>query len=174
MSNKQISARNTGFEVHRHTQIEIPKTTIQQYITGIYALNIPNAEGHAADWHPDIFFSPIGSNKNNLVTLGGEGSYDTNEILGTYGVANLAARLKQIINTDQDTVYCANHVRALMDLLVHELTTYGQPMTTIGGVDTWLNDEEKESFYNLIQKYAAHVSDTSLGPKLTDWLNSEY
>ena len=35
-------------------QVEIPVTTPERYITGLYALNIQEPDGEGGDWH-DVF-----------------------------------------------------------------------------------------------------------------------
>ena len=95
-------------------QVEIPRTTPQLYITGIYALNVQCPEGTTGDQH-DVFhwfYRPGIREEAPTVTLGGSDELDTNAIYGDLGVYEGRERLlaKGLnIAPEIREVYVANH-----------------------------------------------------------------
>lgn len=66
-------------------QVEIPPTTPEHYITGLYALNLAAPEGTSGDWH-DVFHWQDGTEQPRQVTLAGMGDIDTSPIYGDLGI----------------------------------------------------------------------------------------
>ena len=118
-------------------QVEIPRTTPQLYITGIYALNVQCPEGTTGDQH-DVFhwfYRPGIREEAPTVTLGGSDELDTNAIYGDLGVYEGRERLlaKGLnIAPEIREVYVANHYRAILDLLYESLTHYGRVYNLTG------------------------------------------
>ena len=66
-------------------QVEIPPTTPEHYITGLYALNLAAPEGTSGDWH-DVFHWQDGAEQPRQVTLAGMGDIETTSIYGNLGI----------------------------------------------------------------------------------------
>ena len=100
-------------------QVEIPPTTPEHYITGLYALNLAAPEGTSGDWH-DVFHWQDGTEQPRQVTLAGMGDIDTSPIYGDLGIYEGRDRLVAQgldIPIGMQRVYIANHSRAILDLL---------------------------------------------------------
>ncbi|NCU29195.1 hypothetical protein EOM60_01120 [Candidatus Saccharibacteria bacterium] len=147
-------------------QLDIPHTTPRRYITGIYALNVPDDE-EVADWHTGIFWRPVGiDGRQTEVTLGGEGSkHNTNPIYRQYGVRDAKDQLIRIglsLPEDAKKVYVADHARAILDMLFFQLKESGEAAQLTNAaewlrkprakdllakaalLDAFLNDSQKE------------------------------
>ncbi|MDR0178041.1 hypothetical protein [Actinomyces oris] len=66
-------------------QVEVPATTLECYITGLYALNIQEPDGEGGDWH-DVFHWREGVDDPDEVMLGGTAEVDTNHIYADLGI----------------------------------------------------------------------------------------
>ena len=66
-------------------QVEIPPTTPEHYITGLYALNLAAPEGISGDRH-DVFHWQDGTEQPRQVTLAGMGDIETTSIYGGLGI----------------------------------------------------------------------------------------
>jgi hypothetical protein len=97
------------------------------YISGIFALNIINEkEITFGDWHGSIW-NNINIYPNKKITHFGElGEFNTNMILGDYGIYEGKNMLieKKNIKTDVEYLYIANHIRAVLDLLYYYLSEH--------------------------------------------------
>ena len=76
-------------------QVEIPPTTPEHYITGLYALNLAAPEGTSGDWH-DVFHWQDGTEQPRQVTLAGMGDIETTSIYGDLGIYEGRDRLASI------------------------------------------------------------------------------
>ena len=120
----------------------IPTTSPEVYLTGIAALNIPAPEGSGGDWHRTAVF---GNPKFRLPVAGDvlEAIVNTNPILGAYGIHECSASLRIFgipIPAGQQ-VYCANHIRAIVDLVIHAAETR-QPTNLLQAGDYLDTDEQ--------------------------------
>ena len=99
---------------------QFPSTSQEHYLTGQAALNIPNEDGSFADWHfTEVFLSGRGR-----FPIAGENFPDTTELLGSYGIRECAGVLRRfgLVLGEGEKVYAANHVRAVLDLVVKTLS----------------------------------------------------
>ncbi|WP_043562507.1 hypothetical protein [Actinomyces israelii] len=129
-------------------QVEIPPTTPERYITGIYALNVQAPEGTSGDWH-DVFHWREGVDDPDEVMLGGSAEVDTNHIYGDLGIYNgkdslLAKGLE--IPGQTASVYVANHFRAILDMVYHSLTHYRRVYNLTGATTDWLDTPEQQQY----------------------------
>jgi hypothetical protein len=129
-------------------QCEIPHTSKELYISGLYALNIQSPEGTTGDWH-DVYHWREGIDKPKKIMLAGTGAEtDTNPVFDDFGVYEGKSRLTQSgikVNDDIERVYIANHFRAILDMLYHSLKEYGAVYNLSGATNDWLDtDEQKE------------------------------
>jgi hypothetical protein len=157
-------------------QTEIPPTNRINYITGIYALNIPDQEGTTGDWHDSVFWHPLGIRIPTPISLGGKGAFDTNQMLGDMGVQEAHKRVVGIGLHVADyikEVYVANRIRATLDLAFSELSIYGRTMTVRGASSDWLDTaEQKET----LLRHAATLASLLVGTMragLDDWIVHE-
>ncbi len=127
-------------------KVEIPRTTPQRYVTGIYALNIQSPEGTSGDWH-DVFCWLEGE-KPRTVTLGGTEDIDTTPIYGDLGIYEGRDRIgsRAIIPEDVEEVYIANHFRAVWDLLYQSLVRYGKIYNLDDASIDWFDTPEQQTY----------------------------
>lgn len=128
-------------------QLDIPHTTPKKYITGYYALNIPD-RGEVADWHSNIFWRPVGvSDPQTKITLGGDGSkHNTNPIFDRYGVRNATSQIKNMglsLPEEEKKTYVANHSRAILDMLFYQLKELGEATELTNATIDWLPTPKK-------------------------------
>jgi hypothetical protein len=156
-------------------QLEIPRTSINTYITGQYALNI-HAPETSGDWHGFIFYMPEGLEKPHTIDLAGDGlEWNTNPIYGTYGIYEgrdyLLKNYK--INDDITEVYIADHFRAILDLLYDSLKNYEVVLNLNGATNDWLDTQEQKD--ELLSK-ARFLEDVFTGKarcSLDKWIEKE-
>lgn len=157
-------------------QIEIVPTNIDRYITGVYALNIPDEEGTTGDWHSNVFWRPKDETKVVEISIGGEGDFDTNHIFSDMGVSESYERVKDCglhIPDNIDDVYVANHIRATLDLAYSELKQHGKIWYVRGCTNDWMDTEEQKQ---TLLEYATELKNYFSGEKLeelNDWLEYE-
>ena len=129
-------------------QVEIPATTPERYITGIYALNVQAPERTSGDWH-DVFHWQDGRGRPRQVTLAGDAEIDTTPIYGDLGIYEgrdrLVARGLEV-PADMEQVYLANHFRAILDLLYRSLTRWGQVLNLTDATTDWLDTRQQGEF----------------------------
>lgn len=97
----------------------LPHTSEEHYITGRAALNVPNEDGSFADWHFDeVFLSGRGK-----IRIAGRDAPETMSLLGSYGIRECSGVLKRFGVAVQtgEKVYVANHIRALLDMVLTSL-----------------------------------------------------
>ncbi len=111
-----------------------------QYLSGWQALNIPNAKGHIADWHPESFF------KNGKPAK----FYELAENpLGVRGIE------KRFVPFLQKSYFVANFARAIADLVYFE-----QMQDLEGCAREFLNENEKNELFEYL-KIIAQKKDIS-------------
>ena len=126
-------------------QVEIPPTTPERYITGLYALNLAAPEGTSGDWH-DVFHWQDGAEQPRQVTLAGMGDIETSPIYGGLGIYEGKDRLVAQgldIPASMQRVYIANHSRAILDLLYRSLNRWGRVLNLTGATIDWLDTREQ-------------------------------
>ena len=131
-------------------QVEIPPTTPEHYITGLYALNLAAPEGTSGDWH-DVFHWQDGAEQPRQVTLAGMGDIDTTSIYGDLGIYEGRDRLVAQgldIPAGMQRVYIANHSRAILDLLYRSLHRRGRVLNLTGATTTGLTPESRANGFS--------------------------
>ena len=126
-------------------QVEIPPTTPEHYITGLYALNLAAPEGTSGDWH-DVFHWQEGTEQPRQVTLSGTGDIDTSPIDGGLGIYEGRDRLAAQgldIPTSMQQVYIANHSRTILDLLYRSLNRWGRILNLTGATTDRLDTRQQ-------------------------------
>lgn len=160
-----------------YRQTEIPPTTEERYITGAYAINIPGEDVVSGGWHDDMFWHPVGVREPLPISLGGQGDFDTNAVYGNMGIEEARARVVGMglrVSPDIPKVYVANHLRAILDLLYHEIDSLGKPTSTIGGAKDWLvKEEEREILLAEALKLEDLFKDAEKIRKLHEWVAGE-
>ncbi|MDR2091655.1 MAG: hypothetical protein LBP62_08455 [Clostridiales bacterium] len=152
-------------------KLTIPKTTMQTYISGTQALNVPDET--SGDWHfYTVWFSPF----EETVTLYGEGQErNTNEIYGTFGIYDKKAVLERYgISSETPEVYVANHYRAILDL-AYCCAKRKRMNPVIGGTMDYFDTEEQKT---MILELAAKMLDVKYLAEdeqaaLKDWIQKE-
>lgn len=118
----------------------IGNTSIDNYISGYYALNLPDKDGIIADWHPRQYWYSL--KENDKIPL-----FNTNNIFGIEGI-----EFRTIGNFSLDKekkYYIANHIRAIADLTV----TLSDINELRGCTNDWLQGEGQIlELYNLLLK----------------------
>ena len=102
--------------------LSIPPTSPDRYVTGFAALNIPLADGTAADWHFVATFIESAS----TARVAGLNSPSASVVFGGYGVHECGRELRACghVGTDGE-VWAADFVRAILDL-VHNSVAEGR------------------------------------------------
>ncbi|MDR0763884.1 MAG: helix-turn-helix transcriptional regulator [Bacteroidales bacterium] len=124
-------------------QKEIPATSIDRYISGKYALNLPSEM--SGDWH---FTSVWYSDKPETAPIWGKDiGFDTNPIWGNFGVADRieAYREAHLDTRGQNCVYTADNYRAILDLMVVGAIKNYMGIV-VGATMDYLDTEEQKSF----------------------------
>ena len=156
-------------------QVEIPLTTRERYITGVYALNIEPPEGTTGDWH-DVFHWRDGLDDPVELMLGGTEEVNTNHIYGDLGVYEgrdrvLRKRLSRAPGVSE--VFIANHYRAILDMLFHSLTQYGRVYNLNGATVDWLDTPEQQHYVlEQATRMAPHLTEPAQA-MLTAWIEGE-
>ena len=144
----------------------IPHTSEQHYITGKAALNVPNPDGSFADWHFDeVFLSGRGK-----IRIAGKDTEPTFPILGSYGIRECSATLRRfgVDVPETEKVYTANHVRAILDMVLSSISKHKQPdhVTALDLIDSDCDIAELKS---KVQELKQKISDTTSLALLTEW-----
>lgn len=156
-------------------QVEIPATTLECYITGLYALNIQEPDGEGGDWH-DVFHWQEGYENQPEVTLAGSPEIDTVPIYGHLGVYEGRQQLTTqglTINPAITEVYLADHTRAILDLLYQSLARTGHVYNLTGATTDWLETHQRGQ---LVLQQAARMAPRfpeAAQAELQRWISSE-
>lgn len=147
---------------------QIPKTSIENYLTGITALNIVSKEG-TGDWHSlNTFHLELHSKSFNIAGitfpssskwLGNTELFDSYLILKSMGVKN-----------EHDPVWAATHYRAIVDYILWLVDkNRSGVLHQYLQFDEWFSLlTEKQKVYELL-KYINNKH----GFKKSDWINIE-
>jgi hypothetical protein len=100
----------------------IPDTDKARYITGFHALNLPDVEGIAADWH---FLTTFALSKKP-VRVAGVNFPDSSWVFGSFGIRECGSALRSLGRYDVvGLVWAANHARAVLDLVHNSVIVEG-------------------------------------------------
>jgi hypothetical protein len=143
-----------------------PTTSPVNYITGKAALNVPNEDGTFADWHFDeTFLSGRGK-----IRVAGKDAIDTSNLLGDYGIRECGGVLRRfgVALEENEKVYAANHVRALLDMVVSTLAKQKIP-EHVTVQDMLDSPESLEEFRTQVELLKQKITDRITLSLLTQW-----
>ena len=144
----------------------LPHTSEANYITGKAALNVPNPDGSFADWHFDeVFLSGRGK-----IRIAGKDTEPTFSMLGNYGIRECSDTLRRfgLAVPVTDRVYTANHVRAILDMVLASISKKKLPAHIVAGefIDSEIELAELRS---KVQELKQKISDPMILSLLTQW-----
>lgn len=144
----------------------IPHTSEQHYITGKAALNVPNPDGSFADWHFDeVFLSGRGK-----IRIAGKDTEPTFPMLGNYGIRECSDTLRRfgLAVPATDKVYTANHVRAILDMVLASISKKKLPAHIVA--DEFIDSaNELAELKSKVQELKHKISDQVILSLLTQW-----
>ncbi len=144
----------------------IPHTSEQHYITGKAALNVPNPDGSFADWHFDeVFLSGRGK-----IRIAGRDTEPTFPMLGSYGIRECSDTLRRfgVDVPEAEKVYSANHVRAILDMVLASISKKKLPAHVVA--DEFIDSEnELAELKSKVQELKQKISDQIILSLLTQW-----
>lgn len=144
----------------------LPATSKEHYLTGQAALNVPYEDNTFADWHFDeVFLSGHGR-----FPVAGRDFPDTSNLLGQYGIRECAGVLRRygLKLGKNEKVYAANHVRAVLDLVVSTLSK-GQVPVHVTVSDILDSDESLRDFREQIHLLKERITDRVTLSLLAQW-----
>ena len=144
----------------------LPHTSEQNYITGKAALNVPNPDGSFADWHFDeVFLSGRGK-----IRIAGRDTEPPFPILGSYGIRECSDTLRRfgLAVPDTEKVYTANHVRAILDMVLASLAKKKMPAHVVA--EEFIDSEsELAELRSKVQELKTKISDQITLSLLQQW-----
>jgi excisionase family DNA binding protein len=127
----------------------IPETTLQRYLSGMAALNLPSEKG-TGDWHLiETFLKP--KRKRSRLFIAGVGCEgDTTPLLGDRGIFECSSLLDRLkIPHPPGPAYAADHARAIADLVLVAILEGGSP--DFVRLDDWMpGDDDKQTVFDLL------------------------
>ena len=144
----------------------IPETSETHYITGRAALNVPNPDGSFAGWHFDeVFLSGRGK-----LRIAGKDLPDTSHLLGGYGIRECSDVLRHygVPLAENQKVYSANHVRAILDLVITSLEQHRIP-SHVSVYDMLDSPASLDEFQNQLEKLKQKITDKTALTLLQQW-----
>ncbi len=146
--------------MHRNI-ISFPVTSIDNYFTGITALNIPSQDYETGDWHIISTFKSSFRDKPKFVISGN--IRNTNEIFGTDSIEDKSEILKEygIVDKNNKPIYAANHYRAIADMMYDYLINKSITRNVFKHIvlDDWLPvGHHQEQFFQLFSKAKKHLT----------------
>lgn len=144
----------------------LPPTSEENYITGRAALNVPNSDGSFADWHfHEVFLSGRGK-----IRIAGKDSELTFQFFGNYGIRECSDTLRRfgLALPDTEKVYAANHVRAILDMVIGSISNKKFPFHV---VPSELIDSECEitALRSKVQELKQKIAGPTVILLLTQW-----
>ena len=145
----------------------LPPTSAKNYITGRAALNIPYEDYTFADWHfTEVFLSGRGKFR-----VAGREAPDTSNFFGDYGIRECSAVLRRcgVAIHDGQEVYAANHVRAILDMVIFSIQGGRIPLHVT--VEDILDDER--TLHDLNEQLALlkkRITDNAMLSLLEQWI----
>lgn len=146
--------------------LSLPATSPEHYLTGQAALNVPGDDGDFADWHfTEVFLSGRGR-----FVVAGKNFLDTTHLLGTYGIRECADVLRGhgLPIPKNEKVYAANHVRAVLDLVLSALVK-GQVPNHITVADTIDSETGRKDLAEQIQRLKNQMTDRTALSLFEQW-----
>lgn len=144
----------------------LPPTSEQHYITGKAALNVPNEDNTFADWHFDeTFLSGRGK-----IRVAGKDTPDTSLLLGEYGIRECSDTLRRFGMSipDAQKVYTANHIRAILDMVLSSIYKNKFPSHIVA--DEFIDSEDELSeLKSQVHELKKKISDQITLSLLTKW-----
>lgn len=144
----------------------LPHTSEQNYITGKAALNVPNPDGSFADWHFDeVFLSGRGK-----IRIAGRDTASTFPTLGSYGIRECSDTLRRfgLAVPSAEKVYTANHVRAILDMVLSSLAKKKMPAHVVA--EEFIDSEsELAELKSKVQELKTKISDQMTLSLLQQW-----
>ena len=147
--------------------MKIPETSVEHYLTGIPALNIPHPKTGPADWHFAECFRGCFGRKPGPFPIAGKDFISTNDRLGDYGISEVGDILRRYGAYDvPEKVYAASHHRAYVDILIHVASSFGHcnPFP----YDDWFTDEEALQILDLLTK-AVPILPDDINRRVLSW-----
>lgn len=149
----------------------IPPTSEKEYLTGRTALNIPYEDGTFADWHfSEVFLSGRGG-----FHRAGKEVPDTSEILGSYGIRECSDVLRRfgVPVEEGKKVYAANHIRAILDLVLRSIQKHKLP-AHIYAPDMLDDTESMQELQKQIYRVKQSIQDTIALSLLETWETQQH
>lgn len=143
-----------------------PTTSKENYLTGRAALNVPNEDGSFADWHFDEMFLS-GRRTPRVAGIDTEQTFD---LLGNYGIRECSGVLRRfgLAIPEQQKVYTATHIRALLDMVVFSLHK-GKLPHHVSVHDLIDSDEDITEMKQRVQQLKTKISDQITLSLLQKW-----
>jgi hypothetical protein len=144
----------------------LPHTSPDHYLTGRAALNVPNPDGSFADWHFDEMFL----SGRRTPRIAGIDTEQTDIYFGNYGIRECSEVLRRFgLNIpEQQKVYTATHIRALLDMVVFSLNK-GKIPHHVSVLDLIDSDDEIEEIKTQVQQLKQKISNQITLSLLTQW-----
>jgi hypothetical protein len=169
LSKSELIAEATSLEVTLHP-VAIPETSLEHYISFKHALNLRFANEDTGDWHfqSAFFYRTDSHSSDRSIPLAGEGeAVNTLTSLGTKGIRDMAKViiLAQIPVKPIQSVFVANHYRAIADIAMMELQQGQKPRcATNQAINGWLDTAEqiKRLKQNYLEPLANQLSGEAL------------
>ena len=146
--------------------IELPETDAAHYLTGTSAMAIPSEDSAFVDWHfVDGFLDGKASFR-----IAGTNFPETTRILGNLGVRECGETLRRAgVPLPKDRpFYAANRDRALLDMLLANLSTHRRP-DHLRLKDFFDSEAEQESFEHHLDALAHKLEDERQRTLLAEW-----
>lgn len=144
----------------------IPTTSPEHYLTGRAALNVPNPDGSFADWHFDEMFL----SGRRTPRVAGIDTPATTNLFGSYGVRECSGVLRRfgVSVPIEQKVYTANHIRALLDMVIFSLGK-GKVPHHVSVQDLIDSDEEIAELKTQVQALKQKITDATAVEMLNEW-----
>lgn len=138
----------------------IPETSLDRYLGGMAALNLPTAVG-TGDWHQvQTFFRPRRRLARSFISGVGCPT-DTTALLGRIGIVDCTQVVERLRIPHQGArVFAATHARAVADLVLAAVQR-GESPDFVDLDDYMPRPEDKREVCDLLQIAAAKLSDAA-------------
>ncbi len=129
--------------------IAIPETSLDRYLGGMAALNLPTGTG-TGDWHQEqTFFRPRRKLSRSFISGAGCAT-DTTAMLGSIGIVDCTQAVDSLRIPHLGTrVYAATHARAVADLVLSAVLR-GESPDFVELDDYMPHDEDKQEVFRLL------------------------
>lgn len=138
--------------------IVLPETSLDRYIGGMAALNLPTGEG-TGDWHQEqTFFQPRRKLSRSFISGAGCAT-DTTTLLGHEGIVDCTQLIDRLRIAHQgNRVFAATHARAVADLVLGALQR-GESPDFVDLDDYMPRPEHKRTVFQLLDLAAQKLDD---------------